>query len=609
ALPNVIALAGTGTLTGTGSGDTTSATNQVPQARCDAYSMDDRANDQIWTFTTTDVRDVTITLDAAATGDDSVLRLTTVPCDLSTSVAATPEDDGCVDAGGSAEGEVMSQTALPAGTYYIVVDGYSTDDVGPYTLTISAAPSTCGDGTVDASENCDDHNNAANDGCDARCQIETGYACSGAPSSCHVVACGDGIIDDGEDCDDHNTNPGDGCDAACAVETGYSCTGTPSSCHAIVCGDGIVDTGEHCDDHNTNPGDGCDAQCAVEAGWTCSTANPSVCTHTCGNGMLDSGETCDDGNSGSNDGCSSACQVEGGYTCSGTPSTCTLMPGSCAAPETLALTMTGTTYDGTTTGDTTGFTNSVAKASCDTYNSGAGNDESWTFTNPVAQAVTITVTPGSGFDAVVRLLGTNCDLASEIPDTILPADPDAHADGCADRHASGAAEVLTYRALPAGTYEIVVDGYSATSSGTYTLAVHGEHTACGNGVIELGEGCDDGGIATGDGCDATCGVEPGFQCAGAPSVCASTCGNGNLDPGEECDAGGTSSTRCDASCHLLFDTAETEPNDTFATAQTITPEHHVIEGSMIVGDRDAYKFTLTAPSIVSAETYTSYEES
>ncbi|HET9987457.1 MAG TPA: DUF4215 domain-containing protein, partial [Kofleriaceae bacterium] len=123
ALPNVIALTGTGTSTGMGSGDTTSATDQVMQTRCDTYSMDDRAADQIWTFTTTDVRDVTITLAATASGDDTVLRLTTVPCDLTTSVAAKPGDDGCVDARVSAQGEVMVQNALPAGTYYVVVDG------------------------------------------------------------------------------------------------------------------------------------------------------------------------------------------------------------------------------------------------------------------------------------------------------------------------------------------------------------------------------------------------------------------------------------------------------------------------------------------------------
>jgi len=171
AMPYMIALAGTGTLTGMGTGDTTGGTDQVPQARCDTYSMDDRAPDQIWTFTTTDVRDVTITLDAPASGDDTALRLTTVPCDLTTSVAALPGDDGCVDAGGSTEGEVMTQHALPAGTYYVVVDGYNVDDVGAYTLSIDAAPSTCGDGVVDAGEGCDDHNSAANDGCDARCQL------------------------------------------------------------------------------------------------------------------------------------------------------------------------------------------------------------------------------------------------------------------------------------------------------------------------------------------------------------------------------------------------------------------------------------------------------
>lgn len=38
--------------------------------------------------------------------------------------------------------------------------------------------------------------------------------------------CGDGTWNAGEECDDRNTTAGDGCSASCAIESGYSCTST-----------------------------------------------------------------------------------------------------------------------------------------------------------------------------------------------------------------------------------------------------------------------------------------------------------------------------------------------------------------------------------------------
>ena len=37
------------------------------------------------------------------------------------------------------------------------------------------------------------------------------------------AACGDGTLDSGETCDDDNTTAGDGCDASCQIETGWDC--------------------------------------------------------------------------------------------------------------------------------------------------------------------------------------------------------------------------------------------------------------------------------------------------------------------------------------------------------------------------------------------------
>ena len=69
--------------------------------------------------------------------------------------------------------------------------------------------------------------------------------------------CGDGIIYGTEQCDDGNTTAGDGCSAICRLE---------------VCGDGVVQAarGESCDDGNTTAGDGCSATCVSEA-VTCAT--------------------------------------------------------------------------------------------------------------------------------------------------------------------------------------------------------------------------------------------------------------------------------------------------------------------------------------------------
>ncbi len=94
----------------------------------------------------------------------------------------------------------------------------------------------CGNGVLDAGEDCDDGNLVNGDGCSSICEVEL---------------CGDGVVDPGEACDDGNVTAGDGCSATCTVEE---------------CGNGVVDAGEACDDGNVTPGDGCSATCTIEAG-------------------------------------------------------------------------------------------------------------------------------------------------------------------------------------------------------------------------------------------------------------------------------------------------------------------------------------------------------
>ncbi|MDD5043548.1 MAG: Ig-like domain-containing protein [Patescibacteria group bacterium] len=73
-------------------------------------------------------------------------------------------------------------------------------------------------------------------------------ACRWVDNECHKAICGDGAVDISEDCDDGNLRAGDGCSAKC-VKEGASLTYT----NASVCGDGEIKTGEECD---SGSGDG-----------------------------------------------------------------------------------------------------------------------------------------------------------------------------------------------------------------------------------------------------------------------------------------------------------------------------------------------------------------
>ncbi len=172
----------------------------------------------------------------------------------------------------------------------------------------------CGDGTIDpGSEQCDDGNNVATDGCDNACKVIPGWTCEGEPSVCQngpsPAKCGNGKKEGAEQCDDGNTTDGDGCSKTCTTET----------IGAAVCGDGKKEGAEQCDDGNKTAGDGCDAACKTE----------SIPAAICGNSKVESGETCDDGNKTAGDGCSATCQTEDATAYP--PGSIQLLGGGCTA--------------------------------------------------------------------------------------------------------------------------------------------------------------------------------------------------------------------------------------------------------------------------------------
>ena len=133
----------------------------------------------------------------------------------------------------------------------------------------SGAGPLCGDGNVDAGEDCDDMNDDDTDECVA---------------GCVAASCGDGFVQSGvEPCDDGNADDTDDCLTGCV---------------AASCGDGNVRAGvEQCDDMNANDTDAC----------------PSTCTTaSCGDGFVYAGVEQCDGTPDCDGSCAFVCGNPGG---------------------------------------------------------------------------------------------------------------------------------------------------------------------------------------------------------------------------------------------------------------------------------------------------------
>lgn len=151
--------------------------------------------------------------------------------------------------------------------------------VSGYACTERCIDNVCGDGHIGPDEACDDGNRFSGDSCD-ECQ-EPAVPCS----------CGDGVVDEGcEECDDGAENgiAGSNCTAECTLES--------SSSNPPSCGDNNVDPGEGCDNGNLNgvAGSVCTAECSY---------------NSCGDGHLGPDEECDDGNAVDDDSCTIFCTL------------------------------------------------------------------------------------------------------------------------------------------------------------------------------------------------------------------------------------------------------------------------------------------------------------
>jgi len=154
-------------------------------------------------------------------------------------------------------------------------------------------PGTCGNGAVDAGEQCDDGQDSAT--CD---------------SDCTAAVCGDGTLNTtaGEECDDSGVSAT--CSASCTL-TGGSVCGDGAATGSEEC-DGADLSGETCSSLGLDGGTlSCDGTCGFDTGGC----------FFCGNGTIDPGEQCDAsdlggtdcsdlGFTGGNLGCDLSCQYD-----------------------------------------------------------------------------------------------------------------------------------------------------------------------------------------------------------------------------------------------------------------------------------------------------------
>jgi len=187
---------------------------------------------------------------------------------------------------------------------------------------VDAVDLGCGNGVVEADEQCDEA--GATPTCHADCTIPT---------------CGDGILDPalGEECDDGGETVT--CDADCTVaacgdgtpnahageqcDDGGESAGCDADCTLATCGDGTpnASAGEACDDGGESAA--CDADCTLAA---------------CGDATTNAtrGETCDDGGTADGDCCAAACTLDpAGTACPDDGDACTTVDacdgaGTCA---------------------------------------------------------------------------------------------------------------------------------------------------------------------------------------------------------------------------------------------------------------------------------------
>ena len=467
----------------------------------------------------------TDTIDVRSTGGDGfdgAVEVTACEIDLATTASIAGAETNLLQASGAMTLRGSLRASTSNQLRYKTVAPLITGTVTPAPTIIQDSSladcpdePSCGTGTLDPGETCDDGNLLGCDGCASTCQKREGV-------------CGDGTIECSEQCDDGNAVDGDGCDADCtagcgngAIDPGETCDdgnlvgcdGCASDCQAVegICGDGNVECAEQCDDGNTGDGDGCDADCTSTgpaevrfrglretssclAQWGLQLGNASINPHS---GQPDERQTCRDGDL--------ACDVDGRINrrCSIRTRVCLRATaeanGGCS---TAAVDYVELRHPRVDVGiDATDLANAdrIAEALMALGGKVRSGDR-------VLQAGPAIQTP--------ETCTTPFDLAIPIR--------------------SGSSGRRTINLAARGS-----DG-SVMPRNRIRLSCLGNDAVCGDGIRSAGEDCDDGNTTGCDGCSTDCRVE---ACGDAVTECSEQCDDGA--------ANATAESRCASSCQLL----------------------------------------------------------
>jgi cysteine-rich repeat protein len=182
----------------------------TPSADCTAPG----SSDVTYTFTAASDGAVIVSTDHPGTGYDTALHVREECLDPGTQIACNDDKD-YDNQNYNAE---LFFTAVEGESYSIIVDGWNGES-GPFELVLSQP--TCGNGEVELSEDCDDGNTVAGDGCEDDCTPTPVCAISAADEDAGLLAAGSTT--------DVTLTVDDSADFG-----GLSCSGTPSGNGAVA---------------------------------------------------------------------------------------------------------------------------------------------------------------------------------------------------------------------------------------------------------------------------------------------------------------------------------------------------------------------------------------
>jgi cysteine-rich repeat protein len=376
----------------------------------------------------------------------------------------------------------------------------------------------CGNSVVEGTEECDDGNSVAGDGCEEDCT----FSCVDATD------CDDGLVCNG----DETCNASNACEAGTPPPDATDCGGgmvcRSGTCAMPVCGNSIVEGTEQCDDGDSTEGDGCDNDCTFSCAMdaecndgescngieTCNTTthqctNPpnlangtdcgggNVCNGgacvapNCGNTIVEGTEQCDDGNATNGDGCDNDCtfscttaaDCSDGNLCNGAES-CTLATHTCTA---------GTAAANGTVCDRDGMPGTRDICRSGTCSASRCGDM---FVDDMMGG-TEDCDDGNGVN------GDGCDNDCSFSCTT--------AADCSDGLLCNGSETCTLATHTCAMGTPAADGTTCDRGMmTRDLCLMGTcaRSRCGDGYLDMGatpaEECDDGNLTAGDGCEPDC---------------------------------------------------------------------------------------------------------